>query len=228
MIPRVYLADLRHDYSGVLAIDTMPLGVSYMKAVIDRDLPNVQARVFAYPDRLLTSIRETPPAVLMLTNYAWNEALSLHVAQVAKAIRPGTLVVMGGPNVPLEDERRIAFVAEHRALDVYILGEGDFQAAEIVRRFLDAGTSIARFAAGEIPSSVYRRPDGTVTLQAVSPRHRRIDDIPSPWLTGIQDEFFDVRLAPMLQTNRGCPFTCTFCVEGTSWYTKVHNLWRYG
>jgi hypothetical protein len=55
-------------------------------------------------------------------------------------------------------------------------------------------------------------------------RHPAIDDIPSPWLTGIQDEFFDGRLAPLMETNRGCPFTCTFCVQGTRWYTKVHNF----
>ena len=48
----VYLADLRHNYSGVLANDCMPLGVAYMKAVMDRDLPEARSRLFAYPDRL--------------------------------------------------------------------------------------------------------------------------------------------------------------------------------
>jgi hypothetical protein len=28
----------------------------------------------------------------------------------------------------------------------------------------------------------------------------------------------------MIETNRGCPFTCTFCVQGDRWYTKVHNF----
>ena len=58
----------------------------------------------------------------------------------------------------------------------------------------------------------------------MGPRHKEVDEIPSPWLTGIQDEFFDGKLAPMIETNRGCPFTCTFCVQGTRWYTKVHNF----
>src|SRR5207247_4947898 len=55
-------------------------------------------------------------------------------------------------------------------------------------------------------------------------RHRELDEIPSVWLTGILDEFFDGKLAPMIETNRGCPFTCSFCVQGTGWYTKVHNF----
>ncbi len=75
----------------------------------------------------------------------------------------------------------------------------------------------AAWAPRELPSSVYRRP-GRQALDRTRtdrPRRKEVDEIPSPWLTGIQDEFFDGRLAPMMETNRGCPFTCTFCVQGT-------------
>ena len=54
-----------------------------------------------------------------------------------------------------------------------------------------------------------------------------IEDIPSPWLTGIQDEFFDGKLAPMIETNRGCPFTCTFCVQGVRKYTRRSTTSRW-
>src|SRR5204863_7884160 len=82
----VYLADLRYNYSGVLANDCMPLGVAYMKAVMDRDLPDVKSRLFVYPDRLNDAIIAEPPDVLMLTNYCWNERLSVHFASLAKRI----------------------------------------------------------------------------------------------------------------------------------------------
>ena len=39
MSVRVYLGDLRYNYSGVLANDCMPLGVAYMKAVMDHEDP---------------------------------------------------------------------------------------------------------------------------------------------------------------------------------------------
>ncbi|MDE3164696.1 MAG: radical SAM protein [Acidobacteriota bacterium] len=224
MKPRVYLADLRYNYSGVLANDTAPLGVGYMKTVIDRDIPGVESRVFAYPDRLLEAMREAPPDVLMVSNYVWNESLSLHVAKVAKRLNPGALTVMGGPNISLEPHRQTAFLEAHPELDVYILGEADFLARDVVRQFLDAGLSIPRFGAGEMPSSVYRRPDGSVYRNETWPRHQEIDEIPSPYLAGVMDEFFDGRLTPMIETNRGCPFTCTFCCQGTRWYTKVHNF----
>src|SRR3989442_5372524 len=92
MNPTVYLADLRYNYSGVLANDCMPLGVAYMKAVMDRDLPDVRSRLFAYPDRLLDAIDQHPPDVLMVSNYLWNEALSFHFARLARRKRPDTMI----------------------------------------------------------------------------------------------------------------------------------------
>ena len=41
-----------------------------------------------------------------------------------------------------------------------------------------------------------------------------LDEVPSPYLTGLMDKFFDDTLIPMIQTTRGCPYTCTFCVSG--------------
>lgn len=224
MRPLVYLADLRYNYSGVLANDCMPLNVGYMKAVMDRDLPDVDSRLFVYPDRLWDALQNAPPDVLMVSNYMWCEALSCHLAKLAKRLNPATLVVMGGPNIPLEDERQKEFLAQRPEIDLYILGEGDFLATEVLKHFLDAGRSVAKMGERTIPSSLYRRPDGEIVLDKLWERHRELDEVPSPWLTGLMDEFFDGRLAPLIETNRGCPFTCTFCVQGIRWYTKVHNF----
>lgn len=223
---RVYLGDLRYDYSGVLANDCMPLGVAYMKAVMDREDPGgeIDTRLFVYPEKLLDAIVREPPDVLMLTNYVWNEALSHYFFRQARARNPEVLTVMGGPNISLEPERQIAFVDRHPHLDVYALGEGDFLAHEIVRTFMDAGLSRRRLGQAGLPSCVYRDGDGKPTVGEVQPRHKVVEEIPSPWLSGIQDEFFDGRLAPMIETNRGCPFTCTFCVQGTKYYSKIHNF----
>jgi len=226
MPSKIYLADLRYNFSGVLANDCMPLGVAYMKAVMDRDLPasDVESRLFVYPDRLLDAITHDPPDVLMLSNYVWNEALSLFFGKIAKQIRPETLVVVGGPNISLEPERQIDYFNRHPEIDVYILGEADFLAAEIVKLFMAAGRSKRALGAMTVPSSLYRDPDGVTIRNETWERHKQVDEIPSPWLTGIQDEFFDGKLAPMIETNRGCPFSCTFCAQGTRWYAKIHNF----
>jgi len=218
---RVYLADLRHDYTGVLSNDCMPLGVAYMKAVLDRDLPEIESRIFAYPGRLWEALQGEPPGVLMLSNYMWNERLSLKFAELAKRLAPETLVVLGGPNLAIEPERQVAYLEAHPEIDVYALGEGDFLARDLVRLWLEAGSTRALLA-GDLPSSLWRDPVGRVKRNESWERYKRVEEIPSPWLTGVLDPFFDGKLAPLLETNRGCPFTCTFCVQGTRWYTKVH------
>ena len=223
---KVFLADLRYDYSGVVANDCMPLGVAYMKAVMDREDVDkeIQSRLFVYPQKLAQALVDEPPDVLMLTNYVWNEALSHYFFSLAKRINPNCLTVMGGPNISLESPRQCAYVQRYPDLDVYALGEGDFLAYEIVRTFLDTGLRLHVLRDAGVPSSVVRMPDGSAISREMPPRHHLVHEIPSPFLSGTQDEFFDGRLAPMIETNRGCPFTCTFCVQGTRYYTKVHNF----
>ena len=223
---RVYLGDLRYNYSGVLANDCMPLGVAYMKAVMDVEDKDreIESRIFVYAESLLEAIRREPPDVIMLSNYVWNEALSHYCFRAAKAANPDCLTVMGGPNISLEPERQLAYLDKYRFVDVYALGEGDFLAHHIVRTFIDAGATIKGLGAAGLPSSVFRNPEGQAAIDETKPRHKEVEDIPSPFLTGIQDEFFDGKLAPMIETNRGCPFTCTFCVQGTKYYSKIHNF----
>ena len=166
MTTNVFLGDLRYNYSGVLANDCMPLGVAYMKAVMDRDdvERQINSRLFVYAERLIEAIKADPPDVLMLSNYVWNEALSHYCFRVAKAVNPNVLNVMGGPNISLEPHRQLAYLDKYPFIDVYALGEGDFLAHHVVQTFMDAGKSIKRLGAMGLPSSVFRNPEGHAAI----------------------------------------------------------------
>lgn len=45
--------------------------------------------------------------------------------------------------------------------------------------------------------------------------------LPSPYLMGLMDKFFDEKLCPLIHTTRGCPFKCAFCTEGAAYYNVV-------
>tara|TARA_Y100001934_G_C12376453_1_gene789509 strand:+ start:2951 stop:4984 length:2034 start_codon:yes stop_codon:yes gene_type:complete len=221
--PKIYIADLRHVLGKAISNSVMPLGIGYMKAVMDRDLPEVESRVFAYPNELLQALKSEAPDVLMLSNYVWNERLSRYFSKVAKGIKQDTLIVAGGPNIPMETDQQIKVVNDWKDIDVYALGEGDFLATEIVKRFLDANKSITKLAKNGVPSSLYRS-EGEIILQDMWKRGPELGNIPSPWLTGVQDNHFDGKLIPLVETNRGCPFKCTFCVQGTDFYNRIGHF----
>jgi radical SAM superfamily enzyme YgiQ (UPF0313 family) len=221
----IYLADLRHNYSGVLSVDAMPLSVGFIKAVMDRDLvgENIDVRIFAYPDILFEAMKKAPPDILMVSNYMWNETLGHFFLRRLKSFNPDALAVMGGPNIYKEPERQIEYVREHPEIDVYICGEADYVATDLVRLYLEGDRSAEALYEADIPSSVYRR-NGELIRTHTLPRRGTLDDIPSPFLAGIMDQFFDGKLAPMIETNRGCPFRCAFCVQGTEFYNKVNHF----
>jgi radical SAM superfamily enzyme YgiQ (UPF0313 family) len=58
-----------------------------------------------------------------------------------------------------------------------------------------------------------------------SPRIADLNQTPSPYLKGYLDEFLtDSSLVPLMECNRGCPFSCTFCVDGISARSKVNKV----
>ena len=52
-----------------------------------------------------------------------------------------------------------------------------------------------------------------------------LNTVPSPYLNGMMDPFLnDMRLAPIIETNRGCPYSCTYCCWGQATQSKVNRF----
>lgn len=228
---RVYLCDLTHD-TVLLASDTVPINVGFLGSYA-RKLHGdaVDVRLFKYPGAALRAVHEAPPDVLALSNYSWNSRLSEHVAGVAKhaAAEAGSdvLTVQGGTNFPLAHDQKRDFCLERPHTDVFVELEGEQAFAALLGRVL-AGRR-------DVPDLLDALPPGCLALDRTrrdlplvamppGPRLSDLDDIPSPYLSGDLDEFFDGRLAPFLETNRGCPFNCNFCHTGNDYFNRVRRF----
>lgn len=221
---KIFLGDLTHNYK-VVSNETMPLGVALIKAVLVKHLgSDVHCKLFRYPDKLLDAIKREMPDVLMLSNYVWNESLSYYVFTKFKRLNPSGLTVMGGPNLSLDSVKREQFMRTHPNLDIYVIGEGEQASLEIVRSFINIGGSINELKKKNLPSCIYIKHDGTYHQGNLMPRIENLEEIPSPWLEGYLDDFFDGKLAPIIETTRGCPFTCAFCVMGSQYYHKIRHF----
>lgn len=221
---KIWLADLTHTQQ-VVASDVIPAAIGGIATFTESRIALPEPiRLFKYPERLVEALDREMPDIIGFSNYCWNYRLSYKFAEVIREVSPRTIIVFGGPNYSVLDEERAAFLRQAPSIDFYVVKEGEAAFANLVEALAANGMNAAAIKSGpEMPSIHWVRPDGAVALPAELPRIRDLAQIPSPYLSGHLDEFFDGRLQPALQTNRGCPFSCTFCVEGLSYYTKVHR-----
>ena len=221
---RIFLADLTYTTLS-LATDAFPLNIGFIAAHAERAFGReIDLRLFKYVEDLEDAINDSPPEILGMSNYPWNFNLGLEFFRMARAVSPGTVCVMGGPNIPLDDEARSEFIKRNPLIDfhAYLEGEGAF--VELVRRALDAGADPERMKSTPVDGFVHRISDTEVMKGTMLTRRRDLDEIPSPYLTGYMDRFFDGKLSPMMETSRGCPFSCTFCHEGSTHVSKVNHF----
>ncbi|MGA8151691.1 MAG: radical SAM protein [Terriglobales bacterium] len=220
----IYLGDLTYTTLS-LATDAFPLNIGFIAAYADKTFGNeIDVRLFKYVEDLEHAIYEKPPDILGLSNYPWNFNLGLEFFGMTRAISPRTICVMGGPNIPLEDEPRSQFIRRNPLIDFYAYLEGEEAFAALVARALETGADRDKMKSAPINGFIHRMSDMEVMKGAMLARRRDLDEIPSPYLTGLMDPFFDGKLSPMMETNRGCPFSCTFCHEGNQLISKVNHF----
>ena len=214
---RIYLADLGHNQVTVTS-DVYPLGVAsiatYAQTYCAKSEP-IEARIFREPQALKTALDRAPPDILGFSSYSWNHRLSVCMARYAKARTPDVLTVMGGPNFPLEADVQESWVRSQDAIDVFVRGptyEGERAFLNLLERYIDIGASIEGLWEAPIAANIYvNRRTGAFVHGGDIDRIRDLDEIPSPYLAGLMDPFFETGYFPLLQIARGCPFGCTFC-----------------
>jgi len=219
---RIYLGDLTYTTLS-LATDAFPLNIGFIAAYAEKVFgKEIDLRLFKYIEDLEQAIHEKPPDILGLSNYPWNYNLGLEFFAMTRAVSPTTICVMGGPNIPLEDEARTQFVERNPLIDFYAYLEGEEAFAALVTRALEMGVNREKMKSAPIDGFIHRVSDSEVLKGMLLVRRGNLDEIPSPYLTGHMDKFFDGKLSPMMETNRGCPFSCTFCHEGNPLISKVN------
>ena len=212
-----------HDFIGA-ATYMFPLNVGYLAAHLKHALSgDVDVRLFKFPHDLLAAIRQEQPNIVGFSHYVWNADLNGQLAQRVKDRYPDTLTVFGGPNIDYTDTGIKRFFTTAPAADLFIPYQGETPFNLLVTQYIDADGNIDKLTGEEIEGAfLYDKQTDTILKGKIPPRIKHPDAIPSPYLTGILDEFFDTNLIPIIETNRGCPFQCTFCAQGMSSLNKIN------
>ena len=152
-----------------------------------------------------------------------------HLGQ-AKKLNPDTITVFGGTNFPDESDQQKVFLDSRPNLDAQIDLEGEIAFSNLVGRILESDGDLSKIWSKAIPGISFSTKYKSTSTDSVllrgerPPRIKNLDDIPSPYLNGLFDKFFDGRLRPFLETNRGCPFRCSFCHRAMTIFRNKYVL----
>ena len=151
--------------------------------------------------------------ILLCSCYVWNWEITNFLAKEVKKLNPNCLIIFGGAQVP---DFSKDFFKQHPYADIIVHGEGEIVLEEILTEFLN--------------NKDYSKIKGLETKDFRNPPQERIDnldDLPSAYLTNTVWELVDkidgIRWIAGWETNRGCPYACTFCDWGSATFTKVRK-----
>lgn len=217
---RIGLAQINNSFSGQ---NYLPYSVALLEAYVRERARDPERYEFLLPLyrrlRVDAAVEHLGSAdVVGFSAYVWNIRLSLEIARRLKERRPEILIVFGGPQVP---DRPEEFLTENTFIDVAVHNEGE-------RTFLELLENLPSRDWSAIHGISFRRPEGAVQRQPPRERIRDLAEIPSPFLSGTFEPLFaahpEENWIGLWETNRGCPFRCTFCDWGSATAAKVNQF----
>ncbi|MEG3618582.1 hypothetical protein V5T82_08965 [Magnetovibrio sp. PR-2] len=219
----VWLVDptyTQQQVSAELIPYAMGLLAEYAEKCIDFDTP---IRIFKYPEDLTQAIEEAEeaPIAIGFSHFVWNGYFGYEFAKRLKELHPNMATIFGGPSYPVSEDEQVEFLREHPEIDFYVIKEGEVPFVRLLQGLIDHDFDIDTVKRLAIPSVHAMAADGKAYLGDSSIRLKDLTAVPSPYLSGRLDKFFDGTLLPIMQVRRGCPFGCTYCVEGDAFYNKV-------
>ncbi|WP_260478924.1 KedN5 family methylcobalamin-dependent radical SAM C-methyltransferase [Kibdelosporangium aridum] len=204
-----------------LPLESMPLASGYLKAMALaddrlRDRVDITIHNFRGGDSLTKMahriFRDAPPDVIAFSVLGWNFREFGALAETFKQVNPDGWVILGGTHVANQAARTFRLFPE---VDIIVNGEGELVFPDLLHACL-RGTSPHNL--GLISGISFRGAGDEVVTTLPRDRIEDLDIIPSPFLTGAIDltddngRFrYDVAL---METNRGCPYKCSFCYWG--------------
>jgi putative methyltransferase len=134
--------------------------------------------------------RMVDPAVVGLSSYVWNVSCKM---------------IIGGADTPNNSED---FFLDKLFIDYLIHQEGEISFTGLLQSFIGLKDE------NTIPGISINK-NGKTLITGPSQRIQDLSVIPSPYIMGLfdhLDEMYPEKIwNAVIETNRGCPFMCTFC-----------------
>jgi len=181
------------------------LGLGYLVAILNRELGDaVEVRLIE--DRVAETIKNWRPHLLGLSSVSQNFNLAKSYAELGREAQ--IPVIIGGYHVT-ELPSNLT-----RAMNVGVMGEGEYALVELVELFREHGALPAAKLA-EVEGLIYWDGDEVVQTgprEVVGKKEKNLDMLPMA-----DRSMMRVRPHSNMLTSRGCPYNCSFCASTRFW-----------
>ncbi len=189
------------------------LAIRYLKSAARPEF-DPQLAEYAIKDpafNIVSDLFQKKPDIVGFSCYIWNIEETIKVIQMLKTVLPETKIVLGGPEVSYDSNHWLRKVPE---VDYIIMGEGEVSFKELMQ-YLNGDISLE-----EVRGICYLE-DGKFKIHAQPPK---IDlrDLPSPFRFEEDLPHLGKRIQ-YIETSRGCPFSCQFCLSSIEVGVRYFN-----
>jgi len=176
------------------------ISAQVVEGTINEKLQNVADRIIS-----------KHPQVIGFSCYIWNIAKTRELILLIKNQLPNTIIVLGGPEVSYN---AATVLKENQLVDFVLSGEGELPFALLLNAI-----SHDDFAQ-TLPGLCFRKQEKIV----VAPAYISTEDPPSPYT----QKYFDSLNGRIsyLETSRGCPYSCAFCLSGRCGNARFFDIER--
>jgi hypothetical protein len=214
------LVQINNSFSGA---NYLPYSVGLLQAYTQKNLKDPLKFNYLDPIFKRTPIQKAlnhleNADIVGFSLYVWNERLSLEIMRQLKKIRPNIIIICGGPQVPDHSQN---FLRNNHFVDAAFHGEGEQAFLKFLETFPSRNWS-------QIPSMSWISPDGVFISNLKNERLKDLSQLPSPYLNGVFDSLMkhnpENEWLILWETNRGCPFPCTFCDWGSAIADRIYRF----
>jgi radical SAM superfamily enzyme YgiQ (UPF0313 family) len=197
------------------------LALGYLKASADAD-PVVKSAwtvdllhlpVSTPAEKVAEAVAASGADLVGLSCYSWN----IRAVERGLALVPpgkGPMVILGGIEVTPDPA---GYLKKVRCASAVVFGEGEITFRELLLRLKDGPGSLDGLL------GVAYRDGAAIKRNAGRPPIADLSTVPSPYLEGSYGDLLRGQDRVMVETTRGCPYTCTFCFEPRG-FAKVRSF----
>ncbi|MCI5773918.1 MAG: HAD-IIB family hydrolase [Erysipelotrichaceae bacterium] len=184
--------------AGIKAYGDKHLSTSLFDSTIHVDMQQLAQEILA-----------SKPRLIGLSCYIWNITKMYELIKAIRALDDQVKICLGGPEVSYNQKQ---IMLAHPTIDFIISGEGEESFAQL------ANCLYHHQDLDKVPGLTYRQDGRLIIKESYVPTHDPVNPYSDEFIQSVNKRIV------YIETTRGCPFSCDFCLSGRCGKVRFFDL----